>query len=180
MQNGYSLGIWTERRNVNWADPMRQIVTDPVVIYGIGQDTRPNTATPGYQMFEMWPTPTSVVSYMTYYVDRGDELINNSDTLPSPITQDVVLTKARVYAYEWAEARKDVMAAKGSGANYAMLWKEAEAAFLARLKNLRLNDKDVVDAMVSSMQNNQAGYAINPWYNSGTSRAGMGWPVFLY
>jgi len=178
--NGYGLGIWTSRRDVNWADPMRQILTDPVVIFGIGQDTRPLSATPGWQMYEMWPTPTSQISYMTYYVDRGADLVLNQDQLPEPITEDLVLTKARVYSYEWAESRKDVMAAKGSGANYSVLWKEAEAAFLARLKMLRITDKDNVDAFMSQMQSSQAGFAVNPWYNSSTSRAGMGWPVGLY
>ena len=179
MVNGYALGVWTERRDVNWADPQRQLTSDPVVIMGIGQDTRPNTATPGWQVFELWPTPESQISYMTFYVDRGADLVLNSDELPEPITQDVVLTKARTYAYEWAEARKDVMAAKGSGANYLNLKKVAEDEFLARVKTLRLEDKDVVDAFKTRMQNDVAGFAINPWYNTVTNRAGMGWPIGL-
>jgi hypothetical protein len=179
MVNGYGLGIWTNRRDVNWADPMRQIGTTPVVISGMGNDARPLSATLGWPMFEMWPAPTSVVSYMTYYVDRGADLTSNQDALPEPITEDVVLTKARWYAYEWAEARKDVMASKGSGANYSVLMKGAEEAFLARLKTLRLLDKDNVDAFMSRM-NGSAGFAVNPWYNAGTSRAGMGWMGGLY
>ena len=176
----YALGIWTSRRDINWADPARFIVTNPVVIFGKGQDTRPNSATLGWQVYEMWPVPTSIISYATYYVDRMPDLVNNSDTLPSPITQDVVLTKARVYAYEWAEARKDVMAARGSGANYSVLWKDAEAAFQARLKTLRLIDRDNVNAFMSRMQQSVANFAISAWYNASIARAGMGWPVGLY
>jgi hypothetical protein len=178
--NGYSLNIWTGRRDVNFADPMRQMTTNPIAIMGTGQDKRPGSSTPGYQLYELWPVPSAKISYMTWYVDRGADLILNQDTLPDPIPEDVVLMKARAYAYEWAEARKDVMAAKDSGANYAILKKTAEDDFLARLHTLRLEDKDAVDAFLARMKNANAALGINPWFNSGIGRASMGWPVGLY
>src|SRR3974390_2159218 len=57
--DGWSLNIWTGRRDVNFADPMRQMTTNPVAIMGIGQDKRSGSATLGYQMYEMWPVPST-------------------------------------------------------------------------------------------------------------------------
>ena len=185
--NSYALDIWTSRRDVNLSDPTRLYTSDPDVIMGIGQDQRGRgmydaggnslaSATLGWQLFELWPNPTGANSYATWYVDRGADLAANDDLLPSPITDDVVLEKAKVYAYEWAEARKDVMAAKGSGANYLTLAREAEARFLARLKTLRLDDKDNVDAYNQRLNAARGGVYLNPSYNSVTGRANMGWP----
>jgi hypothetical protein len=115
---------------------------------------------------------------MTWFVDYGADLVANTDTLPAPIPEEVVMYKSRVYAYEWAEARKDVMAAKGSGANYALLMKEANGEFYNRLKGLRVMDKDVVDALNAKITaiNGFGITGLLPWYNAQTGRSGMGWP----
>src|ERR1019366_7938752 len=108
--------------------------------------------------------------------DRGADLVANTDELPEPISPDVVLSKARAHAYEWAEARKDVMAAKGSGANYSVLKKTAEDDFLARLKTLRLLDRDTMDAYATKIgANGGAGWGLQPFFNSTNMRSGMGW-----
>jgi len=177
MIDGYALRIWSSRRDLNILDPQRQITTDPSDILPMGPDTRPGSATLGWPMFEMWPSPNTQISYQTWYVDRGADLAANTDELPEPISSDVVLSKARAYAYEWAEARKDVMAAKGSGSNYAVLKKTAEDDFLARLKTLRLLDRDTVDAYAAKINgaNGGAGWGLAPFFNAQTMRSGMGW-----
>jgi hypothetical protein len=178
MFNCWSLDIWTSRRSVNMGDPARLYTSNPESILGLGTDMRgAGTATPsatlGQMLFELYPNPSTAISYMTYYVWNGPELVNNSDEVPYPITEDVVLTKAREYAYEWAEARKDVMAAKGSGANYSLLKKEANGEFLVRLKTIRLIDKDAVDAFNIQM-NSYMATCRAPYYNAAIGRASMG------
>jgi hypothetical protein len=179
MFNCWSIDIWTSRRTVNMFDPARLYTSNPVAILGLGADQRgAGTPTPsatlGQQLFELYPNPSSAISYQTYYVWDGPELVNNSDELPYPITQDVVLTKARTYAYEWTEARKDVMVAKGSGANYSQLKKEGEGEFLMRLKTLRLLDKEAVDSYNIQMGNFMGGFVRAPYYNAQVGRASMG------
>jgi hypothetical protein len=124
-------------------------------------------------LFELYPNPSTAISYQTYYVTEGPELVNNSDTLPFPITQEVVLMKARSYIYEWAESRKDVMAAKGSGPGYFMLKKEADDEFDKRLKALRLLDRESVNAYQIKMNGFMGSYR-SPYYNSPVGRANMG------
>ena len=179
MFNCWAIDIWTSRRTVNMEDPARQFKSNPIALMGLGQDMRgAGTPTPsatlGQQLFEYYPYPSTAISYWTYFVQLAPDLVNNSDELPSPITQDIVLTKARTYAYEWAESRKDVMAAKGSGANYALLKKEAESDFLNRLKTLRLEDKEAVDSYNINMGNFMGGYRRSPYFNSQAMTANMG------
>ena len=176
--NCYSLDIWAGRRTVNMGDPARLYTSNPECVMGIGTDQRgagtPNaSATLGQMLYELYPNPSTAISYTTYFVADAADLVLNSDTLPYPITQEVVLSKARTYAYEWAESRKDVMTAKGSGANYGLLKKEADAEFLTRLKTLRLIDKDQVDAYNIQMESFMARYRM-PFFNSAIGRASMG------
>jgi hypothetical protein len=175
--NCYPLDIWTGRRTINLNDSARLYTSNPYQILGLGTDQRGAgtinaSATLGQQLYELYPNPSTAISYATYYVVSGADLINNSDELPYPITQELVLSKARVYTYEWAEARKDVIAAKGSGANYSLLKKEGEAEFLARLKTLRLLDREAVDSYEINMNAFFAARA--PFYNHAVGRANMG------
>jgi hypothetical protein len=178
MFNCWALDIWTARRTMELVDPARLYTSDPTMVMPVGVDRRgAGTDTPsstlGQMLYELYPNPSSEISYNTYFVTSGDDLVLNSDTLPYPITEELVLFKARTYAYEWAEARKDIMAAKGSGANYAMLMKQAEAEFRVRIRSLRLEDRDQVDAYMITL--NAAKCRLrDPYYNSQTGRSNMG------
>ena len=178
MFNCYALDIWASRRTIDLTDPARLYTSNPSCIVGIGTDQRGAgtinaSATLGQQLYELYPTPSTAISYQTYYVVTGADLVNNSDTLPYPITESVVLDKARTYAYEFAEARKDIMVAKGSGANYLALKKDAEGSFLARLKTIRLVDKDQVDSFQIRMAAAMSGFR-SPFFNAAIGRANMG------
>jgi hypothetical protein len=172
MFNVYSLDIWTSERAIDAMDPARLYTSNPYIAAGVGQDKRSGSATLGQQLYELWPNPQSQISYQTYYVAEAPYLVNKSDTLPAPITEEIVTQKALTWAYRDAEARKDIMAARGSGANFLVLKKEAEGDFLARLKTLRLLDRDAVNSYMSQMSGSLRG--IYPYYNSLTGRASMG------
>ena len=51
------------------------------------------SATLGQQLYELYPNPQTEISYQTYYVAEAPYLVNNSDTLPYPITEEVVTQK---------------------------------------------------------------------------------------
>lgn len=175
--NCYSMDIWTSRRTEDWDDPTRLYTSNPYRVLPLGQDkrgagTQYQSATFGQQLMELWPNPQSEISYSTYYVAEAPYLVNNSDTLPSPIDESVVLSKALTWAYRDAEGRRDIMAAKGKSGNYLALKKESETDFLTRLKTLRLLDRDAVDSYMVDMRTSLRG--IMPFYNSRTGRASMG------
>lgn len=177
MFNIWALDIWTARRTIDLADPARLYTSNPSMALGLGQDRRGAgtvnaSATLGQQLFELYPNPQTEISYQTYFVQEAPYLENNSDTLPHPIDENVVISKALTWAYRDAEARRDIMAAKGAGGNFMALKKEAEADFLTRLKTLRLMDRDAVD---SYMVNMKSIVGLNmPYYSPVSGRANMG------
>ena len=99
-------------------------------------------------------------------------LVNNSDTLPPPIDEEVVTQKALTWAYRDAEARRDIMAAKGSAGNYLGLKKESETDFLTRLKTLRLLDRDAVDSYQANVSMATQGFTNRAYFNSQTMSSG--------
>ncbi|HWF62940.1 MAG TPA: hypothetical protein VN666_21890 [Nitrospira sp.] len=177
MFNVWSLDIWTPRRTIDLADPARLYTSNPTMVLGLGQDQRgagtPNaSATLGQQLFELYPNPQTKISYQTYYVAEAPYLVNNNDTLPDPIDEEVVVQKALTWAYRDAEARRDIMAAKGSVGNFLGLKKDSESDFLTRLKTLRLMDRDAVDSYMVQMKANCNG--LMPYFNSTAGKANMG------
>ena len=139
MFNCWPLDIWTSRRTVNMADPAKLYTSNPSMAVGIGRDMRGAgtinaSSTLGQQLYELYPNPQTEISYQTYFAAYVGPMVNNSDTLPEGITEEIVTQKALTWAYRDAEARKDIMAAKGSDANFLALKKESEADFLRGLK----------------------------------------------
>jgi hypothetical protein len=178
MFDCWALDIWTSKRTIDLDDPARLYTSNPDTAMGIGQDKRgAGTATPsatlGQQLYELYPNPQTEISYQTYFAQYAGPLVNNSDTLPEPITEEVVTQKALTWAYRDAEARKDVLAARGSGANFLALKKEAETDFVYRLKTLRLLDRDAVNAYMVNMNDAVRGFKM-PYFNAPAGRANMG------
>jgi hypothetical protein len=176
MFDQWAMDIWTSRRSQDLVDSSRQIASNPYRMLPLGTDRRgAGTSTPsatlGQQLYELYPYPTTKIAYQWYAVVEWPYLINNSDTLPDQITEDVVVQKALTWAYRDAESRKDIMAAKGAGGNYLGLKKESETDFLTRLKTLRLLDRDAVDSFQIDMRAAMNGLTVGPWYNSRTMRS---------
>ncbi len=175
MFDQWSMDIWTARRTEDLLDPAREIASNPWAMMPLGRDMRGAgtinaSATLGQMLYEMYPYPTTEIAYQWYAVIEAPYLVNNSDTLPYPIDEEVVTQKALTWAYRDAEARKDIMAAKGSNGNYLALKKESEGDFLARLKTLRLLDRDAVDSFMVDMKGAVQGFT-NPYYNSTVMRS---------
>jgi hypothetical protein len=154
----WTMDIWTSRRTLDYYDPARLVASNPTVCAPLGVDNRgAGTPTPsatlGQPLIELYPYPTYPISYSWYGVVEYPYLVNNSDTLPYPIDEEVVTQKALTWAYRDAEARKDIMASKGATADYLRLKKMSEDDFLTRLKTLRLLDRDAVDSYMANMKN---------------------------
>jgi hypothetical protein len=176
MFDMWSMDIWTGVRTENLVDPARQISSNPYRMLPIGTDRRgAGTATPSatlnQQLYELYPYPTTEISYQWYAVVEWPELVNNSDTLPYPLDEEVITQKALTWAYRDAESRKDIMAAKGAGGNYLGLKKDSETDFLTRLKTLRLLDREACDAYMVDMRAAMRCLTFCPWFNSSTMRS---------
>ena len=177
MFDCWTMDIWTPRRTLDYYDPPRLVSSNPTVCAPLGADRRgAGTATPSatlnQQLIELYPYPTYPIAYQWYAVIEAPYLVNNSDTLPPPIDEEVVTQKALTWAYRDAEARKDIMAAKGSAGNYLGLKKESETDFLTRLKTLRLLDRDAVDSYQANVSMATQGFTNRAYFNSQTMSSG--------
>lgn len=142
--------VWEQ---VNQADPQRQIFSNPGNLFPHGTDTRPGSATLGYPRFELYPQPQAVYNYQVGYSWTGPALtdIVGMSAVPTPMTEHVVKTGARIKAYEFAEANKSADNPRGAGADYRFLMQSASAEYQAQLKEIRSADRDIYDAWVSQM-----------------------------
>jgi hypothetical protein len=144
-----SLDLTKTRAWLDDRDPQRAWSEYPTCVVPLGMDTRGAgtanaSATLGWPMFELWGQPLSPYTYQLYGLRRGTDLVNPTDTLPSQIPEELVMARARVDAYEWAEANKD-MSPRSSGPDFRFLIGRAMDDFKQLMIRYRKQDKEFVD-----------------------------------
>lgn len=107
------------------------------------------SATYGYPLFELWGVPVSPFTYQCYGLRSGPDLQNPTDTVPFQVGEDCIIAKAKMYAYEWAEANKS-MTPRAVGPDFKFLMGAANDEFKRLLTMYRLRDKDFIDNWFSS------------------------------
>jgi hypothetical protein len=158
--SSYRMDYWSKSQaDLALEDPQRTVFGDPTNVVPYQQDQRPGSPTLGYMLYELWPHPSSILPYSFDYMRRGPSLIAPSDTVPSPLTEEVVLWQAKIAAYLWKEAQKGENIERGSGADYKFLSTGAEAKFKLALKPCKDKDRDMVDLYFNRFvrDNNESG-----------------------
>lgn len=148
------LDLTTTRAEVDAMDPQRTWYQFPtrVVSYAIdlrGAGTANQSATYGYPLFELWGQPIQLFTYQCYGIRKGVDLVNPTDTLPFQLREDTVVARAKDYAYEWAEANKD-MTPRATGPDFKFLRQATMAEYKGLLQKDRQVDKDFVDNWLTS------------------------------
>ena len=132
-------------------DPQRTCFADPAYVVQVGVDQRPGSATLGWQMFELWPQQLSRVPYSFSFKRRGPMMVAPTDTVPYPLTEELVSLRAQeqLYQYKSAMAEEKV---KGAGAGWMVLAGAAAKDYANRLSyilpvdmNLRNDNLDRVE-----------------------------------
>lgn len=135
---------WLDR-----ADPQRFQYTWPAyaVPFAIdqrGAGTVNASSTLGFQMYELWGQPVQQFTYQCYGLRRGVDLVNPTDTLPIPVGEDIVISRAKYWAYEWAAANQGI-----APRNSAPDWKFMMGATMAEYKDMlityRRQDKEFLN-----------------------------------
>lgn len=134
------------RADVDAMDPQRAWYQFPTCVIPFeidhrGEGTANASSTLGYQMYELWGQAVTPFTYQCYGIRRGADLVSPTDTLPQAIAEDLVLTKARYYAYEWAEANRD-MSPRATGPDFKFLMGKVMADYRALLTKYRKQDKE--------------------------------------
>ena len=164
MQNFIDLDISKTREELDAQDPQRNWYYFPTWVVPYKPDPRMLSPTYGYMLHELWGAPQYSLNYQLLYIDKLPGLVNPTDCLPSALGEDVVLAKARVYAYEWAEGNKGALE-RNQGPDYRFLMGAAQKEFESLFKNYRREDRETVDNFFVTYQNGLYG-RFWPTYNS--------------
>lgn len=150
----YDLILNMTRGEVDARDPQRTIYMFPTHAVPFGTDTRGAgtanaSATLNFPLYELWGQPVSVFTYQCYGIRDGVDLSAPDDTLPPTIAEETVLALARAYAYEWAEANKDI-APRNSGPDFRFLIGQTMGEYKKLLVRDRLKDRNFIDNYFTS------------------------------
>lgn len=158
------------RTELDAIDPQRSSYFFPTDVVPYMSDANPASATFRYFMFELWGPPLANYVYQLFGIRRGLDLNSSTNpTLPIEVGEDCVMALARVYAYEWAEANKD-MNIRSSGPDYKFLMGAAQKEYDGLLRLYRQQDREKCDQWFFIRRSVIQG-KIFPYYNSTGSTA---------
>lgn len=144
--NNWPMNFWKyNQADLAAKDAQRQEFNQPAFIVPYQTDQRVGSPTFGSMLFELWPHPLSALPYTFGYVRTGNLLVNPTDTVPYPLTEDLVKFKAYELLYMWKESQKDDDHERGAGANWLKLMEYAAAEYKSRKKLISLKDQQLVD-----------------------------------
>ena len=126
-------------------DPQRTVFDIPTYAVPYEVDQRPNSATLGNMLYELWPHPLSRLPYSFSYIWQGPLLALPGDTVLYPLNEELVLWRSKELGYLWKESQKGDGLLRGSGADWRFLAQEANMQYARRLKTVKLIDVGLGD-----------------------------------
>ena len=105
--NGYALKLNRSQEWLNRADPLRGDVGQPYIVCTYRSiPVAGNGGVNPVPYWELWPHPTDGVSRIGFYKTGARNWVSPMDALPYELPSELLDVRARVRAYEWAEANK--------------------------------------------------------------------------
>jgi hypothetical protein len=98
--NGYPLTFHWTKEQLDLKDPTRGAMGQAYRVAFHKVDSA------NYPLFEFWPHPTSEQIFQIWYERNGLDMVAPTDDIKRPVTEDLLLMRAKYRAYEWAEANK--------------------------------------------------------------------------
>lgn len=135
------------------------------------RDLNANSNTFGYYRYMLWGLPQVMRTYQLLGIREGNNLSADTDTLPFAVGEDVVLSLAKAYAYQWAEANKGDNP-RDQGPDYRFLIADEKKNYDRLFREYRRRDRETVDSWYTVRR--PAGFSTSsPFYNS---IGGVAWP----
>lgn len=166
---------WWSKSQINLADDdaERTIFDQPFYVVPFQQDNRAGSATTGQMLFELWPHPITELPYTFHCQANWPPLVNNNDTVPYPLTEELVKMRAYEMLSLWKESQKGDEMERGSGSNWQFLAKAYRDEYQNRLKECRIMDRHLVDLYFTKARKN-APYGGEPFSNV-SGQLNVGW-----
>jgi len=155
----------TTRADMAVIDPQRIVFQQPTRAVPFDQDHRPNSATPGWMRYELWPHPLSQLPYSLAFMRRGPLLVNPSDMVPYPFTEEMIKWRGKSVSYLWKESQKGVDMQRGAGANWTFLSQAADKQYTKLLRQAQSNDRDLYNLYWTKLRRNGWG-EVGPFFSS--------------
>ncbi len=144
--NNNPMDFWTYTQiDLANMDAERTVFDEPLYVVPYAQDTRPGSATYGQMLFELWPHPISVLPYTFGCQCNWPALSLNTDTLPYPLTEELVKERAYEMSALWKESQKGDEMERGSGANWQFLVKAHHEEYKDLLRQIRIMDRHLME-----------------------------------
>ena len=142
MENGWKL--FTDR--TSWGfdaiDPQRQSLGLAYYLgsYKASDDSQPTSSQP---IFELWPGPTQGQTFYVRYRRRGADLSAPTDVQNDVIPDELIIQKALIYGYQWAELNKGHFPALAK-ANILGLMDRARGMYVTMLREAKRQDDNTM------------------------------------
>jgi hypothetical protein len=150
--NNNAMDWWSKTQaDLALEDAERTDFDEPLYVVPFQTDTRAGSATYGQMLYELWPHPISQLPYTFGCQVNWPALVNPNDTVPFPLTEELVKLRAYEMLYLWKESQKGDEMERGAGANWQFLTQAARAEYANRLKQCRNMDRNLVDLYFTKM-----------------------------
>ena len=126
-------------------DPQRTQFEQPEYVVPLGIDARPGSATAGQFLYELWGHPLTSLPYTFNCQCNWPALVNPNDTVPYPLTEEILKFRTYQEIALWKESQKGDDMERGSGANWQFLWKAHQEEYKDDLRQIRIMDRHLVD-----------------------------------
>jgi hypothetical protein len=155
--NNATMDWWTLNQiDLSEKDPQRTDYSQPEYVVYYGPDIRAGSATYGQQLFELWEGPVTELPYSFGYKGNWPALVSPNDTLPFPLTEELVKLRALEMLSLWKEGSKGDEMERGAGANWQFLAQAYNKEYVNRLKLCKNMDRNIVDLYFTRMRRTQS------------------------
>lgn len=151
--NNNTMDWWTlSQIDLSEQDPQRTDFSQPEYVVPWGPDIRQGSSTYGQYLFELWEGAVTELPYTFGCKCNWPALVNLNDTLPFPITEELVKLRALEMIALFKESQKGDEMERGSGANWQFLTKAYHEEYTNRLKSCKNMDRNIVDLYFTRMR----------------------------
>lgn len=155
--DGYQLTTDYTKARLDHTDPIRGAIGQPFVIASYKYDTSeaPLSSTTGH-LYELYPHPIVQRSYPALYQKRGIDFATPTESFPDIIPDEVIMMRAKYWAYEWAAANSAAHA-ELRGVNWQYLRAQVDTDYRKDLFKAQKQDEELFS------QNFVESYVTNKW-----------------
>jgi hypothetical protein len=180
----YSISDYTNSNFLDWwslnqvslsqEDPQRTEFSQPEYVVYYGQDQRLGSATIGQALYELWGHPLASLPYTFNCQCNWPALVNPNDTVPYPLTEEILKFRTYQEIALWKESQKGDEMERGSGANWQFLWGAHQKEYKDDLRQIRIMDRHLVDLYFQKARINGPFNGDEPSSYTG-NQANVGW-----